>query len=102
MSKNSANKKVTITKKDLVQSIAKDQKIQPNDARQIVQSFLDKITESLRKGERLEFREFGVFEVVQRKQKVGRNPKKADIPIIIPARSAVKFTAGKRLFSLKI
>jgi nucleoid DNA-binding protein len=45
----------------------------------------------------LEFRDFGVFEVVVRKQKVGRNPKNALVPIIIPARPAVKFTPGKKM-----
>ena len=46
---------------------------------------------------RLFFRDFGVFEVVQRKQKIGRNPKKAAEPIVIPARNAVKFTPGKNM-----
>jgi integration host factor subunit beta len=45
----------------------------------------------------LEFRDFGVFEVVERKQKIGRNPKKAEEPIVIPARNAVKFTPGKKM-----
>ena len=55
------------------------------------------MTESLSSGDRLEFRDFGVFEVVERKQKIGRNPKNASIPIVIPARNAVKFTPGKRM-----
>lgn len=59
-----------------------------------------KIIECLGNGERLEFRDFGVFEVVERKQKIGRNPKKADVPIVIPARQVVKFTTGKKLDEL--
>jgi len=94
------NKKKTTTKKEMVNSIAQDKKIHPNDARQVIQAFLDKITESLGSGERLEFRDFGIFEVVERKQKIGRNPKKADIPIVIPARLAVKFTSGKKMDNL--
>jgi len=35
--------------------------------------------------------------VVQRKQKIGRNPKNAAVPIVIPSRMAVKFTPGKRM-----
>ena len=81
----------------MIYSVAKAKDIHPNDARQIIQAFLDKITESLSKGARLEFREFGVFDVVERKQKVGRNPKKANVPIIIPARQAVKFIPGKKM-----
>ena len=67
---------------------------------EFIQSFLDMMTDSLSSGERLEFRDFGVFEVVLRKQKVGRNPKDADVPIIIPARNAVKFTPGKKMRTL--
>lgn len=99
---NPTKKKNTATKKHLVNSIAQDKKMNPNDARQVIQAFLDKIIESLAKGERLEFRDFGVFEVVHRKQKIGRNPKKADVPIVIPARQAVKFTPGKRMDELLI
>jgi integration host factor subunit beta len=100
MGDKSSKKKNTATKKHLINSIAQDKKIHPNDTRQLIQAFLDKITESLAKGERLEFRDFGIFEVVQRKQKIGRNPKKADVPIVIPARHVVKFTPGKRMDKL--
>jgi integration host factor subunit beta len=87
----------TMTKKKLIMTIAQELQMHPNDVRAVVQSFLDKLRESLVEGYRLEFRDFGVFEVVMRKQKVGRNPKNAGVPIIIPARPAVKFTAGKAM-----
>ena len=87
----------TRTKKQLISKIAAKTNQHPNDVRVIVQSFLDGITESLSTGDRLEFRDFGVFEVVTRKQKIGRNPKNASVAIIIPERQAVKFTAGKRM-----
>ena len=90
----------TTTKKQLIQFISQEKDIHPSDVRHVVQSFLDKMTECLSKGDRLEFRDFGVFEVVQRKQKVGRNPKKASVPIVIPARKAVKFTPGKKMRQL--
>jgi integration host factor subunit beta len=89
--------KTTATKKQLINAIAKDHNIHPRDALKIIQAFLDKITDSLGKGNRLEFRDFGIFEVVERKQKIGRNPKNAAVSIIIPARMAVKFTAGKKI-----
>lgn len=92
-----SNKKNTMTKKKLINSISQDKGIHPNDVRHVIQAFLDKITDCLSQGERLEFREFGVFEVVERKQKIGRNPKNAAVPIIIPARMAVKFTPGKKM-----
>ena len=90
-------KKNTMTKKKLINSISQDKGIHPNDVRHVIQAFLDKITDCLSQGERLEFREFGVFEVVERKQKIGRNPKNASVAIVIPQRQAVKFTAGKKM-----
>lgn len=102
-SKKNSNKPelgTTTTKKKLITAISEEKGIHPNDVRHVIQAFLDKMTDSLKDGERLEFRDFGVFEVVQRKQKIGRNPKKADEPIVIPARFAVKFTPGKKMREL--
>lgn len=90
-------KKNTMTKKKLIHSISQEKGIHPNDVRHVIQAFLDKMTDCLSNGDRLEFRDFGVFEVVERKQKIGRNPKNAAVPIVIPARQAVKFTPGKKM-----
>ena len=87
----------TITKKHLVQQIAQRLGMHPNDVRNVIQSFLDAMSGALAAGDRLEFRDFGVFEIVERKQKIGRNPKNAQVPIVIPPRKAVKFTAGKKM-----
>lgn len=87
----------TITKKRLVHLISNARGIHPNEVRNVIQSFLDAMTDALAKGDRLEFRDFGVFEIVVRKRKVGRNPKNAAVPIVIPARTAVKFTPGKKM-----
>lgn len=94
------NSSSTATKKKLITAIALEKQIHASDVRHVIQAFLDKMTESLKQGERLEFRDFGVFEVVERKQKIGRNPKRADEPILIPARYAVKFTPGKKMREL--
>lgn len=90
----------TVTKKKLINEISRRRGLHPNEVRLVVQSFLDCMTEYLSEGDRLEFRDFGVFEVVKRKQKVGRNPKNAAVPIVIPPRKAVKFTPGKKMKSL--
>jgi integration host factor subunit beta len=87
----------TITKKKLIQEVSQEQEVHPNDVPNVIQSFLDIMTSYLARGDRLEFRDFGVFEIVVRKQKIGRNPKNAAVPIIIPARPAVKFTPGKKM-----
>lgn len=90
----------TKTKKELVAKIAQKTSQHPNEVRNIVQAFLDEITTCLSDGDRLEFRDFGVFEVVIRKRKIGRNPKNASVAIVIPERQAVKFTAGKKMREL--
>ena len=90
----------TVTKKKLIQTISQSKGLHPNDVRNVIQAFLDAMTDSLSQGDRLEFRDFGVFEVVERKQKIGRNPKNAAVPIVIPARKAVKFTPGKKMRKL--
>ncbi len=87
----------TKTKKQLITKISSGTHKPLADVRLIVQAFLDSIMDSLSGGDRLEFRDFGVFEVVTRKQKIGRNPKNAKVAIVIPARQAVKFTAGKKM-----
>ena len=87
----------TITKKELVQKISQALGLHPNEVRNVIQKFLDEMTEYLARGDRLEFRDFGIFEIVERKQKIGRNPKNASVPIVIPARPAVKFTPGKKM-----
>lgn len=90
----------TVTKKKLIQEISRKNGVHPNDVRNVVQSFLDEMTTTLASGDRVEFRDFGVFELVQRKQKIGRNPKQAEVPIVIPSRKAVKFTPGKKMKEL--
>jgi integration host factor subunit beta len=90
----------TVTKKKLINKISMARGLHPNDVRNVIQAFLDEMTDTLSQGDRLEFRDFGVFEIVERKQKIGRNPKNAAVPIVIPARKAVKFTPGKKMRAL--
>ena len=90
----------TLTKKKAIDKISRKHGMHPDEVRSIVQDFLDLITEELSKGNRFEFRDFGVFEVVRRKEKVGRNPKAPEKTVAIPACNAAKFTPGKRLKKL--
>ncbi|MCB1073807.1 MAG: integration host factor subunit beta [Chlamydiia bacterium] len=87
----------TITKKQIVHEIARRRGMDPKDVQRVVQEFLDSVTERLGKGNRFEFRDFGVFEVVLRKAKVGRNPKSPEKAIPIPPTRVVKFTPGKKM-----
>jgi nucleoid DNA-binding protein len=86
---------MTLTKRDLVLRISEESGLTQNQVFDVVQKTLDGITNALANGDRVEFREFGVFEVKVRKARVGRNPNKPEIDVPIPARSLVKFKMGK-------
>ncbi len=86
-----------MTKRDLVVRISKETGIIQEDVHVVIQKTLDYVTESLIKGENVEFRDFGVFEVCLRKPRVGRNPNKPENVVQIPARKVVKFKPGKEM-----
>ena len=84
----------TIAKKELIERIAKKTQCKNITAKEIVQQFLDEISAELGKGNRLEFRDFGVFEVKERAARVAQNPKTLE-KIQVPARLKVKFKMGR-------
>jgi len=84
-----------MTKRDLVVRIADETGLIQQDVYTVVQKTLDYIIEGLAKGENIEFRNFGVFEVRERKQRIGRNPNRPEQVVTIPARKVVKFKPGK-------
>jgi len=88
---------ITLTKNNLVTSIAKDTGFKQLDVFAVVQKTLDGIIDALEAGKHVEFREFGVFQIATRKARVGRNPNKPDNVVIIPVRNVVKFKPGKRM-----
>ena len=88
---------ITLTKRDLVMRISDETGLRQQDIFTVVQKTLDYITEALAKGDKVELRKFGVFEVKVRKARVGRNPNKPETDVKIPARSTVKFKAGKEM-----
>ncbi len=63
----------------------------------LLQKTLDLITESLANGKSVELRNFGVFDVRLTSPRVGRNPHFPDKELVIPARAAVRFRAGKAM-----
>ena len=84
----------TTQKKDIVDRIAKSNQVKNALVKSIVQNFLDEITVEFSKGNRLEFRDFGVFEVKERAPRKAQNPKTLE-PIDVPAKRSVKFKAGR-------
>ncbi|MCX8014967.1 MAG: integration host factor subunit beta [candidate division WOR-3 bacterium] len=89
---------MTLTKYKIVEKIAKEFKprIARSDILKIVQMFLDEVSKAVQNGNRVEFRDFGVFMTKMRKSKVGRNPK-TNVPVPIPPRMVVIFKPGKNL-----
>src|SRR3954465_9239820 len=85
----------TLTKRDLVIQIADKSGLVQSQVFEIVQQTLDHITTALAKGETVELRNFGVFEVRLTKARVGRNPNQPDSAFVIPPRACVKFKPGK-------
>ena len=84
----------TITKKDLIDKIAKRTQNKHVTVRAVLQQFLNEIASELAKNNRLEFRDFGVFEVRERAARTSQNPKTLE-KIHVPARRAVKFKMGR-------
>jgi len=89
-----------MTKRDLVMRIARETGLIQQDVFAVLQKTLDYIVESLAKGESVEFRNFGVFEVRIRKSRIGRNPNKPAHVVTIPTRKVVKFKMGRIMKAL--
>src|SRR5690349_22260291 len=90
----------TITKKELIDRIADSTGGRRVQVKKVVQQFLDEIIAELGKGNRLEFRDFGVFETKVRKARKAQNPKTLE-PVEVPEKRTVKFKVG-RLMKAKL
>src|SRR5437773_9425733 len=84
----------TITKKELIDRIAEGTSTKRVQVKRVVQQFLDEIVSELGKGNRLEFRDFGVFETKIRKARKAQNPKTLE-PVEVPEKRTVKFKVGR-------
>jgi integration host factor subunit beta len=84
----------TIRKKELVRRIADSTHTKRVLAKSVIQSFLDEIIAGLGKGNRLEFRDFGVFEAREKAPRTALNPKTTE-RVQVPAKRKVKFKMGR-------
>ena len=84
----------TITKKELIDRIAENTQAKRVAVKRIIQAFLDEITDELCKDNRLEFRDFGVFETKTRASRIAQNPKTLE-RVEVPAKRTVKFKMGR-------
>jgi integration host factor subunit beta len=84
----------TVTKKELIDRIAEQTGTKRVLVKRIVQGFLDEIVQELGEGNRLEFRDFGVFECKVRAARTAQNPKTLE-QVEVPAKRTVKFKIGR-------
>jgi integration host factor subunit beta len=84
----------TITKKEMVNRISDQTRQTKMITKDVIQLFLDEIVKELSRGNRLEFREFGVFEVKQRAARKAQNPRTLQ-KVSVPPKQVVKFKVGR-------
>lgn len=92
--------KMATTKRELVKRIAKITGEKQDVTKEIIQTFLDQIIDELSIGNRLEFREFGVFDIVHKKPRIARNPR-TGATVSVPAKRMVHFKVG-RMMKMKV
>ena len=86
-----------LTRRELVVRISNETGMVQQTVGDVIKKMFDHLVESLSQGQTVELRNFGVFEVVTRKARVGRNPKRPERDVPIPAHPVVKFKTGKEL-----
>jgi integration host factor subunit beta len=86
----------TVTKKELIDRIALRTKTKHVLVKKVVQSFLDEVVDELSRGNRLEFRDFGVFEARQRAARIAQNPKTLE-RVDVPPKRTIRFKAGRMM-----
>ena len=85
----------TVTKKELIDRISERTQAKRVTVKRIIQTFLDEITKELcENNNRLEFRDFGVFETKTRASRTAQNPKTLE-RVEVPAKRTVKFKMGR-------
>lgn len=84
----------TITKKELIDRIAQATDQKRVVVKRTVQKFLNEVILELGKGNRLEFRDFGVFEIRERRRRKAQNPKTLE-RVDVPPKKVVKFKIGR-------
>ena len=84
----------TVTKKELIDRIAERTQAKRVTVKRIIQAFLDEIVGELCQDNRLEFRDFGVFETRTRASRTAQNPKTLE-RVEVPSKRTVKFKMGR-------
>ncbi|MEA3490038.1 MAG: HU family DNA-binding protein [Candidatus Omnitrophota bacterium] len=85
-----------MTKKDIIMKISDETKLKQVDVKEVVQRTFDMIISSLRGGNKVELRNFGIFKVKTRKGRLGRNPRTGE-SVSIPDKKVVSFKPGMKM-----
>lgn len=88
-----------MNKTELVAAIAKEAELSKKDSEKALKAFIDVVSKSLKKGDKVQLVGFGTFEVAKRSARTGRNPQ-TGAAIKIKASKTPKFKAGKALKDL--
>jgi len=86
----------TVSKRHICKTIAGQLALPASEVSAVVQGFMDQIVEELARGHRLEFREFGIFDLKERKARKARNPRTGS-PVWVDSKTVVSFRAGRRM-----
>ena len=84
------------TKDDIIKSAAFKLGVTAKQVAPVLEALVATIKEELAGGRSVQIREFGLFEAIEKEERLGRNPKSGDT-ITIPARTVLKFAASKKL-----
>ncbi|MCO4784419.1 Integration host factor subunit alpha [Marinomonas gallaica] len=88
----------SLTKADIAENLVDSLDLSKKDAKDLVESFFDTVRETLVEREQVKLSGFGNFEVREKSQRPGRNPKTGE-EIPITARTVVTFKPGQKLKS---
>ena len=89
-----------MNKGGLVAEVAKHTGLSKAEVGRVVDAAIETIRSSVVKGERVTLADFGTFERKHRNKRIARNPRKPDVPIVVPERDLPAFTPGKEFREL--
>lgn len=84
-----------MNKGGLVAEVANRTGLSKAEVARVIDGAIDAIRDSVVRGDRVTLADFGTFERKHRNQRIARNPRKPDVPIVVPARDLPSFTPGK-------
>jgi DNA-binding protein HU-beta len=85
-----------MNKADLINSISKKTGLSKSKTNEVIDAFVESVTDSLKKGEKVTLVNFGTFNISERDSRSGRNPKTGET-IEIPAKRVARFKVGAGL-----